>query len=108
MSGGFLRLFAAPWFLYRFAVHPRWFWTEHFAVEILGFGAGGPRPHETKSRSAMRPPHGPAAAGRRCYRDSRSVATCGDAPRRPCFLAAWIAIACRRAWRQYALHTFCR
>ena len=34
--------FAAPWFLYQFAVHPRWFWTEHFAVEILGFGAGAP------------------------------------------------------------------
>src|ERR1035441_3389508 len=34
--------FAAPWFLYQFAVHPRWFWTEHSAVEILGFGAGAP------------------------------------------------------------------
>ena len=34
--------FAAPWFLYQLAVHPRWFWTEHIAVEILGFGAGAP------------------------------------------------------------------
>src|ERR1035437_5289664 len=34
--------FAAPWFVYQFAVHPRWFWTEHIAVEILGFGAGAP------------------------------------------------------------------
>ena len=34
--------FAAPWFLYQYVVHPRWFWTEHIAVEILGFGAGAP------------------------------------------------------------------
>lgn len=34
--------FAAPWFLYQAAIHPRWFWTEHVAVEILGFGAGAP------------------------------------------------------------------
>jgi hypothetical protein len=33
---------AAPWFLYQLAAHPRWFWTEHIAVEILGFGAGAP------------------------------------------------------------------
>ena len=33
---------AAPWFVYQFAVHPRWFWTEHFAIQILGFGAGAP------------------------------------------------------------------
>ena len=33
---------AAPWFLYQIAVHPRWFWTEHIGVEILGYGAGGP------------------------------------------------------------------
>src|SRR5665647_1151359 len=31
---------AAPGFVDQFAVHPRWFWTEHIAVEILGFGAG--------------------------------------------------------------------
>jgi len=33
---------AAPWFIYQFAVHGRWFWTEHFWIEILGFGAGRP------------------------------------------------------------------
>ena len=33
---------AAPWFLYQYAVHPRWFWTEHIAVEILGYGGGAP------------------------------------------------------------------
>lgn len=31
-----------PWFVYQLAVHPRWFWTEHIAIEILGFGAGTP------------------------------------------------------------------
>jgi 4-amino-4-deoxy-L-arabinose transferase-like glycosyltransferase len=34
--------FAAPWFVYQGVVHPRWFWTEHIAVEILGFGASAP------------------------------------------------------------------
>ncbi len=47
----FLRLFlaaglafalAAPWFIYQLMVHYRWFWTEHIAVEILGYGAGAP------------------------------------------------------------------
>ncbi len=47
----FLRLFivaglaftlAAPWFLYQLGTHYRWFWTEHIAVEILGYGAGAP------------------------------------------------------------------
>jgi hypothetical protein len=33
---------AAPWFLYQYTVHPLWFWTEHFAVEILGYGGGAP------------------------------------------------------------------
>jgi hypothetical protein len=33
---------AAPWFLYQLLAHPRWFWTEHVAVEILGYGAGTP------------------------------------------------------------------
>jgi hypothetical protein len=35
-------LLTAPWFLYQVATHPKWFWTEHIAVEILGFGAGAP------------------------------------------------------------------
>jgi hypothetical protein len=33
---------AAPWFVYQAIVHPRWFWAEHIAVEILGYGAGAP------------------------------------------------------------------
>uniref|UniRef100_Q02BX3 Glycosyl transferase, family 39 n=1 Tax=Solibacter usitatus (strain Ellin6076) TaxID=234267 RepID=Q02BX3_SOLUE len=33
---------AAPWFLYQLGMHYRWFWTEHIAVEILGYGAGAP------------------------------------------------------------------
>ena len=44
--------FAAPWFLYQFAVHPRWFWTEHIAVEILGFGAGAP-PQTSQENQAL-------------------------------------------------------
>ena len=43
---------AAPWFLYQFAVHPRWFWTEHIAVEILGFGAGAP-PQTSQENQAL-------------------------------------------------------
>lgn len=33
---------AAPWFVYQLIVHHRWFWTEHVAVEILGYGGGAP------------------------------------------------------------------
>ena len=44
--------FAAPWFLYQFVVHPRWFWTEHIAVEILGFGAGAP-PQTSQENQAL-------------------------------------------------------
>src|SRR5664280_2620607 len=43
---------AAPWFVYQFAVHPRWFWMEHFAVEILGFGAGAP-PQTSRENPAL-------------------------------------------------------
>jgi 4-amino-4-deoxy-L-arabinose transferase-like glycosyltransferase len=43
--------FAAPWFLYQLAVHPRWFWTEHIAIEILGFGAGAPPQTSRESQS---------------------------------------------------------
>jgi 4-amino-4-deoxy-L-arabinose transferase-like glycosyltransferase len=35
-------LFAAPWFAYQLAGHFRWFWAEHVAIEIFGFGAGAP------------------------------------------------------------------
>lgn len=42
LAVGLALAIAAPWFLYQLAVHPRWFWTEHITVEVLGFGAGGP------------------------------------------------------------------
>jgi hypothetical protein len=42
LAVGLAALFAAPWFLYQLAVHYRWFWAEHVAVEIFGFGAGAP------------------------------------------------------------------
>ena len=35
-------LIAAPWFLYQYAAHPRWFWTEFVVVELLAWGAGAP------------------------------------------------------------------
>ena len=43
---------SAPWFLYQLAVHPRWFWTEHIAVEILGFGTGEP-PQTSRETTAV-------------------------------------------------------
>jgi hypothetical protein len=43
---------AAPWFVYQFAVHPRWFWTEHIAIQILGFGAGAP-PQTSRENPAL-------------------------------------------------------
>ncbi len=43
---------AAPWFLYQYAVHPRWFWTEHIAVEILGYGGGAP-PQTSQENQAL-------------------------------------------------------
>jgi hypothetical protein len=42
LASGLALALAAPWFVYQFAVHPRWFWTEHFAIQIFGFGAGAP------------------------------------------------------------------
>ena len=44
--------FAAPWFVYQLAVHGRWFWSEHIAVEILGFGAGAP-PQTSQENPAL-------------------------------------------------------
>jgi len=41
VAGAALAL-AAPWFVYQAMAHQRWFWTEHIAVEILGYGAGTP------------------------------------------------------------------
>ena len=43
---------AAPWFLYQLTVHHRWFWTEHVALEILGWGAGAP-PQTSQESHAM-------------------------------------------------------
>jgi len=33
---------AAPWFLYQYVVHPRWFWAEFVQIELLAYGAGAP------------------------------------------------------------------
>jgi hypothetical protein len=88
--------FAAPWFVYQFAVHPRWFWTEHIAVEILGFGAGAPpqTSHENQAlfylmRLAATDPLLLAAAA------VAIPAFLSDLRRRtgaPVLLAAWIAV----------------
>jgi hypothetical protein len=43
---------AAPWFVYQMAVHQRWFWTEHIAVEILGYGGGTP-PQTSQENQAL-------------------------------------------------------
>lgn len=42
LAAGLAIALAAPWFVYQLAAHPRWFWREHIAVEILGFGTGAP------------------------------------------------------------------
>ena len=88
--------FAAPWFVYQFAVHPRWFWTEHIAVEILGFGAGAPpqTSHENQAlfylmRLAVTDPLLLAAAAVAIpafLRDLRGRKAA------PVLLAAWIAV----------------
>ena len=66
--------FAAPWFLYQLAVHPRWFWTEHIAVEILGFGAGAPPQTSQENQASVLPDaarrHRSPPAGRGCGRHS--------------------------------------
>jgi hypothetical protein len=41
-AGAVALALAAPWFAYQLLAHYRWFWTEHIAVEILGYGAGAP------------------------------------------------------------------
>jgi hypothetical protein len=43
---------AAPWFVYQLLAHHRWFWTEHVAVEILGYGGGAP-PQTSSESQAM-------------------------------------------------------
>ncbi|MCX6632113.1 MAG: glycosyltransferase family 39 protein [Candidatus Solibacter sp.] len=89
-------VFAAPWFIYQFTVHPQWFWTEHIAVEILGFGAGAPpqTSHENQAvfylmRLAITDPLLLAAAA------VAIPAFLLDLRRRtaaPVLLAAWIAV----------------
>ena len=51
-AGAVAVLIAAPWFVYQAAVHPRWFWAEHFGVEIFGFGAGAP-PQTSREPQAL-------------------------------------------------------
>ncbi len=87
---------AAPWFVYQCAVHPRWFWTEHFAIQILGFGAGSPPQTSRENRAlfylmrlvATDPLLVAAAAAAipAFLRDLRGRRTA------PVLLAAWIAV----------------
>jgi hypothetical protein len=41
-AGAVALALASPWFVYQLLAHHRWFWTEHIAVEILGYGGGAP------------------------------------------------------------------
>lgn len=41
-AAGLALALAAPWFLYQWIVHHRWFWTEQVLVEILGYGVADP------------------------------------------------------------------
>jgi hypothetical protein len=96
---------AAPWFVYQFAVHPRWFWTEHIAIQILGFGAGAPPQTSRENpalfylmRLAATDPlllAAAAAAMPAFLRDLRGRRTA------PVLLAAWIALtlAAMLAWQ---------
>ena len=88
--------FAAPWFLYQYVVHPRWFWTEHIAVEILGFGAGAPpqTSHENQAlfylmRLAVTDPLLLAAAAVAIPAFLSDLRRRGSAP---VLLAAWIVV----------------
>lgn len=51
MTGALAALAAAPWFVYQYSVHQRWFWTEFVEIELLAYGAGAP-PQAT-AESAM-------------------------------------------------------
>jgi 4-amino-4-deoxy-L-arabinose transferase-like glycosyltransferase len=88
---------AAPWFVYQAVVHPHWFWTEHLAIQILGFGAGAPDQTSRETpvlfylmRLAGTDPLLLAAAAVAVpafLRDLRGRRTA------PVLLAAWIAVA---------------
>jgi hypothetical protein len=87
---------AAPWFVYQFAVHPRWFWTEHFAVEIFAFGAGAPPQTSNENpvlfylmRLAVTDPLLLAVAAAAIPAFLRDLWRRGTAP---VLLAAWIAV----------------
>ncbi len=96
LAAGLALAIAAPWFLYQYVVHPRWFWTEHIAVEILGFGAGAPpqTSHENQAlfylmRLAVTDPLLLAAAA------VALPAFLSDLRRRECapvLLAAWMGV----------------
>jgi len=43
----------APWYAWQFAAHPRWFWTDHFLVEIFGYGTGAPPQTSHENRFAF-------------------------------------------------------
>lgn len=45
-------IFAAPWHLYHWAVHPRWFLAEYVGVEIFRYGLGTP-PQTSNESTAM-------------------------------------------------------
>jgi hypothetical protein len=53
LASGLAFALAAPWFLYQLGIHYRWFWTEHIAVEILGYGAGAPPQTSRESQGAF-------------------------------------------------------
>jgi Dolichyl-phosphate-mannose-protein mannosyltransferase len=105
LAAGLALAFAAPWFVYQLVAHPRWFWTEHIAVEILGFGAGAPpqTSYENQAvfylmRLAVTDPLLLAAAmvAIPAFLSDLRRRTCG-----PVLLAAWIAVmlAAMFAWQ---------
>jgi len=96
---------AAPWFVYQFLVHPRWFWTEHFAIQIFGFGAGAPPQTSRENpalfylmRLAATDPLLLAAAAAAIPAFLRDLRRRGTAP---VLLAAWMAVtaAAPLAWQ---------
>jgi hypothetical protein len=97
LAGALGAALAAPWFVYQFAVHPRWFWTEHIAVEILGFGAGAPPQTSQENqalfyfmRLAITDPLLLAMAGMAVPAFVRDL---GNRKSGPVLLAAWMVVA---------------
>jgi 4-amino-4-deoxy-L-arabinose transferase-like glycosyltransferase len=52
-AGALALAMAAPWFVYQAAVHPKWFWTEHVGIEILGYGGGAPPQTSNESQAVF-------------------------------------------------------